>query len=109
MQAPDLENAQPKKRTLRGFPRAVVIVTGDSDNTSLIFRRFSKLSAHNLLYLQSRLQKLEVEQAALDEEDLQHGDTQSKKASTSWEDFESLAKQREREKSEWKRRKKLRA
>lgn len=97
MQAADAENAIPRKHKLRGFPTVVAFVPSDSDNTSFIFRRFNKLSARNLLYLQSRLQQLEVDQAVLDEEDLENGDIQSKKAATSWEDFEASAKQRERE------------
>ena len=98
MQAADPENGLWRKHTLKGFPTVVAILTSDSDNTAFIFRRFNKLSARNLLYLQSRLQQLEVEQATLDQEDIENGDTQSKKAATSWEDFQSFAGQREREK-----------
>lgn len=80
-----------------GFASVADFIAQDKDKTSTIFRRFDRLAARNLLYLQSRLQSLEASQNEHDNQDLQSNDLRVKKAATSWEDFESLAKTRERE------------
>jgi len=44
---------------LDGFPSLANFIASDTDRTSLVFRRFDKLAARNLLYLQSELTELE--------------------------------------------------
>jgi hypothetical protein len=48
-------------RPLDGFPSLSEFVASDLDRTSLVFRRFDRLAARNLLYLQSELAELEAE------------------------------------------------
>ena len=81
-----------------GFASVVAFIAKDPDDTSTIYWRFDRLTARNLLYLQSRLQSLEATQDQLDEEDLRTDDIESNRAATSWEDFERLAKTQGREK-----------
>ncbi len=99
-QSLDVELAILDKEYPNGFASVAAFIAKDSDNTSTIYRRFDRLAARNLLYLQSKLQSLEATQDQLDDEDLRADDVESKKAATSWEDFERLAKTegREREK-----------
>ena len=94
----DVELAERKKEYPNGFASLAAFIASDPDNTSTIYRRFERLAARNLLYLQSRLQKLEAMLDELDEQVLQTHDEDSKSAATSWEDFECLSKYREDEK-----------
>ena len=96
----DVELATSNQEYPNGFASVAAFIAKDPDNTSTIYRRFDRLTARNLLYLQSKLQSLEATQDQLDEEDLRTDDIESKRAATSWEDFERLAKTqgREREK-----------
>ena len=93
----DIEMASPTKEYLNGFPSVAQFIAQDKDKSSTVYRRFDRLAARNLLYQQSRLQQLEKKQQSLDDEDLQNGDLDSKRAATCWEEFEALAKVRERE------------
>lgn len=45
--------------SLLGYPSLARFIASDSDRTSLVFRRFDRLAARNLLYLQSELAELE--------------------------------------------------
>ena len=92
----DVELAVLDKEYPNGFASVAASIAKDPDSTSTIYRRFDRLTARNLLYLQSRLQNLEATLDQLDDEDLRTGDVESKKAATSWEDFERLAKDESR-------------
>lgn len=81
-----------------GFPSVAAKIAKDKDKTTNIFRRFDRLAARNLLYLQSRLQKLESELDRYDAEDFHEGDMLAKRSLTSWEDFEANANNRDWEK-----------
>ena len=94
----DVELATPKKEFPNGFASVADFIAKDQDNTSTIYRRFDRLAARNLLYLQSKLQKLEAIQDELDKEVLLTSGRRSKRAATSWEDFEDLARTGEDEK-----------
>lgn len=87
----DIELAASEKEYPDGFASVAAFIAKDADNTSTIYRRFNRLAARNLLYLQSRLQKLEAVQDENDDKCLGTNDEGSKRAATSWEDFESLA------------------
>lgn len=93
----DIELATPTKEHPNGFASVAEFIARDKDNTSTIYCRFDRLTARNLLYLQSKLQKLEAIQEELDEEVLLTKDRESKKVAASWEAFGSLAKTRESE------------
>jgi hypothetical protein len=49
-----------RTRPLDGFPSLSEFIASDHDRTSLVFRRFDRLAARNLLYLQSELAELEA-------------------------------------------------
>ena len=100
MSAPltDIELATSRSEYVNGYASVANFIARDQDNTSTIFRRFDRIAARNLLYLQSKLQRLEAIQDDLDGQDLRTNDKDSKKAATSWEDFETLATMREQEK-----------
>ncbi|MCJ1245211.1 hypothetical protein MMC30_002412 [Trapelia coarctata] len=94
----DIEIAAHEKEYANGFPLVAAFIAEDKDKTSTVYRRFDRLAARNLLYLQSRLIQLEAKQDRYDAEDLQDGDLEAKRAATSWEDFEASSTVREREK-----------
>lgn len=62
-------------------------IDSDRDHTASIFRRFGRLTARNLLYLQSELLELEAKQSALDEGDRRDGvlDFNLKPSARTWE------------------------
>ena len=59
--------AAPSGTTMNGYPRIAKLMGGDSEFA--IFRRFSVLNAHNLLYLQAELVFLEAELHTIAEAD----------------------------------------
>lgn len=97
MSLSDIEIAPSRKEYPNGFASVAAFIAKDQDNTSTIYRRFDRLTARNLLYLQAKVQKLETVLDELDDEDLRTGDEQSARAATSWEEFEALSKTRDRE------------
>ena len=58
----------------RGYPQLSALIAADEDKSTTIYRRFERLAARNLLYLESELTKLEAEQDRLDEESREDGD-----------------------------------
>lgn len=63
------ENYDPAKPWTKypiGYPRFSAFISADPDKSTTIFRRFERLSARNLLYLESELADLEAEQDRLD-------------------------------------------
>ena len=75
---------------VKGYPSLAAFIASDSDKTTAIYRRFDRLSARNLLYLQSELVELEARQDALDAEDL--GTTlEDKKSVRNWQTLKSRA------------------
>ena len=81
-------------RPLDGFPSLADALSSDPDQTCLVFKRFSKLAARNLLYLQSELADLQAQQDRFDMQDqsLEHGDLESKRCAMNWESFKEAAK-----------------
>ena len=53
-------------QVINGYPSLAAFIASDKDRSTSIFRRFDRLSARNLLYLQSELAELEAQQDALD-------------------------------------------
>ncbi|KAN0095521.1 hypothetical protein V8E51_016232 [Hyaloscypha variabilis] len=52
-----------------GYPRFAAFIAQDADKSTTIFRRFERLAARNLLYLEGELFELEAKQDKLDEDD----------------------------------------
>jgi hypothetical protein len=86
---------------VRGFPSLAAFMSDNACSESFVFQRFDRLSARNLLYLQSELAELEKQMDEFDAQDAQPPyDLQARRCARSWEDFERVkghdAKQQER-------------
>jgi hypothetical protein len=55
------------KKGATGFPSLADFIASDPDKTTLIFKRFDRLAARNLLHLQSELARLQDALDSLDE------------------------------------------
>lgn len=64
---------------LKGYPSLAAFVSSDEDRSSVIYKRFDRLSARSLLYQQSELAELQKEQDELDGEDFLDDDLDVKK------------------------------
>ncbi|KAF9693261.1 hypothetical protein EKO04_008661 [Ascochyta lentis] len=84
---------------LRGVPSLAAFMASNSNSESFIFKRFDRLAARNLLYLQSELAFLQEELDVLDGAD--HGDVEARKCARSWEDFERVRESDERQRERW--------
>ena len=69
---------------VEGYPSLAAFIASDCDKSTSIYRRFDRLSARNLLYLQSELMELEAQQDQLDAEDLR-GSLEYKKSARNWQ------------------------
>jgi hypothetical protein len=52
----------------RGYPQLAAYIAADEDKSITIYRRFERLAARNLLYLESELADLEAKQDELDQQ-----------------------------------------
>ena len=75
---------------VKGYPSLAAFIASDRDKSTSIYRRFDRLSARNLLYLQSELIELEAQQDQLDAEDLR-GSIENKKSARSWQSLQQRA------------------
>jgi len=55
-----LELGRARQKPIHGFPRVAAKIAHDCNKTTTIYRRFDRLSACNLLYLQAELAELEA-------------------------------------------------
>ena len=70
-----------------GFPALSYFVASDPDGGTFVFRRFDRLTARNLLFLQSELAELEAEQSQLDAEDVESRDPGERTSRQNWNVF----------------------
>jgi len=56
------------RKGVKGFPLLADFIASDPDKTTLIFKRFDRLAARNLLHLQSELARLQDALDLLDEQ-----------------------------------------
>jgi hypothetical protein len=63
----EYDRAKPWTQFPMGYPRFAAFIANDEDKSTMTFRRFQRLSARNLLYLESELADLEEEQDRLDD------------------------------------------
>ncbi|KAH7086523.1 hypothetical protein FB567DRAFT_603571 [Paraphoma chrysanthemicola] len=68
-----------------GYPTLASWIARDPDNETLVFRRFSRLSARNVLHLQAQLVALEYDIDQLDEDARRSPDMETRQASRRWE------------------------
>lgn len=81
----------PSRYLITGYPSLAAFIASDLDRTAGIYKRFDRLAARNLLYLQSELADLQAELDALDEKD--KADRASKQYARNWHDFKKKAEQ----------------
>jgi hypothetical protein len=88
----DVEKDSVKVTYLKGYPSLAQFIASDKDKSTAIYRRFDRLSARNLLYLQSELAELQARQDAFDEED-RNASTETKGIASNWEAFRGKAEE----------------
>lgn len=81
----DVEVALAQEKRRGGYPAAASWLAADPDHETLVFRRFDKLAALNLLYLQSEMLEMEQRIDAMHQEALYNGDMAVKEAGRKWE------------------------
>lgn len=74
---------------LGGYPSLAAFIASDRDKSAAIFKRFDRLAARNLLYLQSELAELEVQLDKFDAEDRKC--PEKFQSARNWQAFEKLA------------------
>lgn len=74
-----------------GYPALASWIARDPDNESFIFRKFDRLSARNLLHLQSQLIALEEKLDRLDEQTRRSPDLAPRLSARRWETFVQYA------------------
>jgi hypothetical protein len=86
--------------SLDGFPSLATFIASDPDHTSLVFKRFDKLAARNLLYLQSELAELQAKQDHFDVQDLslENGSRRNRECAMNWESFSAASQEPDNEK-----------
>ena len=84
------EDGKIEIRYIKGYPSLAAFIASDRDKSTAIYRRFDRLSARNLLYLQSELVELEARQDRYDAEDLERP-TQEKASARNWQTFKEKA------------------
>ncbi|OCK99271.1 uncharacterized protein K441DRAFT_652670 [Cenococcum geophilum 1.58] len=76
---------------VKGYPSLAEFIASDYDHSTFIFKRFDRLSARNILYLQSELAELEALQDEYDREDLQ-ASWDEKSSRRDWKTFQARAR-----------------
>jgi hypothetical protein len=99
--AKNLEHGSVETRCvyIKGYASLAAFIAEDRDKSTAIFRRFDRLSARNLLYLQSELAELEAKQDAFDKEDFKAG-TEEKASARSWPIFKQRAEENNKREKE---------
>ena len=72
------------------FPSLATFIASDEDRSTSIYKRFQRLSARNLLHLQSELMELEAQQDEYDAE-VASLDLEAKKSLRNWADLKDRA------------------
>jgi hypothetical protein len=75
-----------------GYASLAQFIASDRDKSTAIYRRFDRLSARNLLYLQSEIAELEAQQEQYDREDIR-STTEEKASARDWITFRERSKQ----------------
>lgn len=78
-----MELATRESSISNGFPKLADFIARDNDQSSSVYRCYTRLTARNLLYLEAEMFELERKQTELDEEDFK-GDLTAKNYSRNW-------------------------
>ncbi|KAH8784635.1 hypothetical protein BGZ57DRAFT_940407 [Hyaloscypha finlandica] len=105
----DPEAGRPPEAWRDGYPAVAAWMAKDPDSESFVYRKFDKLSARNLLNLQSELIDLESRQEKFDEESRNSNDQVLKQSNRKWETFAKNAVVREQERQRMELNKEIRA
>ena len=81
----DVEKHAVEDSFVPGYPSLAALIASDPDHSTAIYRRFDRLSARNLLYLQAELAILEKKQDDFDKQDFNSDDTNVKDKARNWE------------------------
>ena len=76
---------------VKGFPSLSAFIASDQDHGTVLYKRFDRLAARNILYLQSELAELQRRQDEFDREDLLDDDLGTKKNARDWRAFKDAA------------------
>ena len=85
-----LEAGKASSKNEKGYSSLAALIASDHTKSTSIYRRFDRLAARNLLYLQSDLAELETRQDALDAEDFR-ASTVEKESARNWETLKDRA------------------
>ena len=92
----------PERHFLTGFPSLAAFMSCNPNCESFIFKRFDRLAARNLLYLQGELACLDEQLTYFDEKDKTGPcDIEARECARSWEDFERIKEQSEKQRKRW--------
>lgn len=69
----DVEKDSMEVQYLTGYASLAEFISKDADHSAVLFRRFDRVGARNLLYLQSEIADLEERQEEFDKEDIKLG------------------------------------
>ena len=86
-------DAEREEKIVVGYASLAAEIARDEGKSAYIYRRFARISARNLLYLQSQLATLETQLQQYDDQDLQVS-TDDKKSARNWELLSERAKQK---------------
>jgi len=88
-----VEFARPKP--INGFPQVADKIAIDPDKTTTIYRRFDRLSARNLLFLEAEIAELEALQNKYDADDLLAANQVVIECHSDWRKFERYANEKD--------------
>jgi hypothetical protein len=78
-------------KPISGFPRVASKIASDPDKTTTIYRRFDRLSARNLIFLEAEIAELEAQLDKQDEEDRRAASQVVVECHSDWRKFERYA------------------
>lgn len=93
------EDLRPRVPFINGFPSAAAFIASDPDNSFFVYKSFNRLSARNILYLESELFELQEQQDNTDAEDFR-GNPDTLQCFRSWRRFRPSTDPRQLEKIE---------
>lgn len=84
-----------RPKPINGFPRVADKIASDPDKTTTIYRRFDRLSARNLLFLEAELAELEALQDQHDFLDSNSPNPVVISSHSDWRKFERFANEKD--------------
>jgi len=82
-------------KPINGFPRVADKIASDADKTTTIYRRFDRLSARNLIFLEAEIAELEAQLDRQDAEDRRAASQVVLECHSNWRKFERYADEKD--------------